>query len=69
MSTSQPSGVLWVLSWWEPRVFFFCAVVCGFVGLRVVSQLGRRGAGWALEAADAAARLGWTLATLRRLGR
>lgn len=23
----------------------FCAVVCGFVGLHVVSQLGRRGAG------------------------
>lgn len=46
---------------------------CGFVELRVASQPGPRVPwgvkGWGEEAADLAAWLGWTLATLRRLGR
>lgn len=49
-----------------------CAVVCGFVEPHVVSKPGLQCPGalmeWGEEAADFAAWLDWTLATLRRLG-
>lgn len=64
---SRPSGLLWMLSWLGMKGFFVLWRVALWDCTWSVSW-GVEGLGWAGEAADAAACLGWTLATLRRLG-